>query len=77
MTVRNVRDSNIKLGRYEHFKGGEYRVIMIARRPDTFEEMVVFQPAGRKGIWVLPANDWNEKVEKNGETYDRFKYIGE
>ena len=71
-----MAESKVRLGRYEHFKGGEYQVIMVARRPDTFEEMVVYRTAGGEGTWVLPEKDWNEKVEKNGKTYDRFKYIG-
>ena len=31
----------IKLGRYRHFKGGEYEVVGIARHSETREDMVV------------------------------------
>ena len=68
----------IRLGKYRHFKGGEYRVFCMARHSETGEEMVVYQALyGERGIWVRPASMWNETVERDGKTFQRFTYIGE
>ena len=69
---------DIKLGKYSHFKGNEYEVIAIARHSETCEEMVVYKALyGDGGMWVRPANMWNEEVELDGIVYKRFTYIGE
>ena len=68
----------IKPGRYRHFKGREYEVLYIAKHSETEEEMVVYrQLYGEHGIWVRPASMWEETVERDGKTYQRFTYIGE
>ena len=68
----------IKLGKYRHFKGNEYEVISIARHSETLEEMVVYRALyGDGGIWVRPAEMWNETVERDEKTYQRFTYIDE
>ena len=69
---------DIKLGRYRHFKGNEYEVIAIARHSETLEELVVYKALyGDGGVWVRPADMWNETVERDGEVYKRFTYIGD
>lgn len=69
---------DIRPGRYRHFKGNEYRVLYLARHSETEEWMVVYQALyGDRGIWVRPASMWNETVERDGKTYQRFTYIGE
>ena len=68
----------IRPGKYRHFKCGEYRVFCMARHSETGEEMVVYQALyGERGIWVRPASMWNETVERDGKTFQRFTYIGE
>ena len=68
----------IRLGRYRHFKGGEYEVIGIARHSETREEMVVYRALyGEGGLWVRPASMWEETVTRDGKTSPRFTYIGE
>lgn len=68
----------IRLGKYRHFKGGEYEVIGLARHSETLEPMVVYRALyGQRGLWVRPAQMWNETVERDGKTYRRFTYIGE
>ena len=70
--------SEIKLGKYRHFKGNEYEVIGIARHSETLEEMVVYRALyGEGGLWVRPAEMWNEIVEREGKTFPRFTYLGE
>ena len=68
----------IRLGRYRHFKGNEYRVLYVAKHSETLEDMVVYQALyGDRGVWVRPANMWNETVERDGQIFKRFEYIGE
>ncbi len=70
--------NSIKKGRYRHFKGGEYRVIGIARHSETLEEMVVYEALyGEGGLWVRPASMWNEEIERDGKKFKRFEFIGE
>lgn len=69
---------SIKKGKYRHFKGGEYRVIGIARHSETLEEMVVYEALyGEGGLWVRPASMWNEEIERDGKKIKRFEFIGE
>ena len=70
--------TEIKTGKYRHFKGNEYRVLGMARHSETLEELVVYQALyGEHGIWVRPAYMWNETVERDGYCGPRFAYIGE
>lgn len=70
--------TNIKPGKYRHFKGNEYEVIGVARHSETMEEMVVYRALyGEQGLWVRPASMWNETVERDGMVYQRFTYIGD
>ena len=65
-------------GRYRHFKGNEYRLLYVARHSETLAPMVVYQALyGEMGIWVRPAEMWNEQVEKETYTGPRFIYIGD
>ena len=70
--------TEIKPGKYRHFKGNEYQVLYVARHSETLEELVVYQALyGEKGIWVRPAAMWNETVVRDGKKYKRFTYVGE
>lgn len=68
----------IKLGKYRHFKGNEYEVIGIARHSENCQEMVVYKALyGDGGLWVRPAEMWNEEIDCDGIKMKRFTYIGE
>lgn len=70
--------TEIRPGRYRHFKGGEYEVLCMARHSETEEPMVVYRALyGDGGTWVRPAAMWNETVERDGRIVPRFAYIGE
>ena len=67
---------DIRLGKYRHFKGMEYEVIGIAKHSETLEPMVVYRALyGDGGLWVRPAEMWNEAVTRDGKTQPRFTYI--
>ena len=68
--------SEIPPGRYRHFKGNEYEVFCIARHSETTEPMVVYKALyGEGGVWVRPADMWNETLIRDGVTYQRFTRI--
>lgn len=76
-TEGKQNNMEIRKGKYRHFKGNEYEVIGTARHSETLEEMVVYKALyGESGLWVRPASMWNETVERDGKTYQRFEFIG-
>jgi hypothetical protein len=63
----------MKPGIYEHFKGGRYRLLMVAKHSETEEEMVVYFSFSSGLNFVRPLSMWNEIVEwPNGEKKSRF-----
>ena len=68
----------LKLGKYRHFKGGEYLVEGVATHSETREEMVVYRPLyGEGGLWVRPLRMFQESVEHDGAVRSRFQFISE
>jgi hypothetical protein len=64
---------NLKLGRYRHYKGGEYEVIGVARHSETLEPLVVYRPLyNQTGLWVRPHAMFFEQVNVNGRPQPRF-----
>ena len=65
-----------KTGIYKHFKGNKYELLAVAKHSETLEEMVVYKALyGKGGIWVRPADMWNEEVEYDGKRVKRFTYL--
>ncbi len=70
--------SEIKLGKYRHFKGNEYEVVALAKNSETLEDTVVYKALYGEGeYWVRPASMWNETVCRDGKSFKRFTYIEE
>lgn len=68
----------VKPGRYIHYKGNPYQVVCVARHSETMEELVVYQALyGERGMWVRPSKMFLENVTVNGQTFPRFKYVGD
>ena len=61
------------LGRYRHFKGGEYEVTGFARSSETLELQVIYRALyGERGLWVRPFSMFFETIERDGQTFPRF-----
>lgn len=73
-----MENTELKQGRYRHFKGNEYELLYIATHSETLEKFVVYKALyGEGGIWVRPLSMWSETVTRDGKTFRRFEYIGE
>ena len=56
----------------------EYEVLHVAKYSETGEAMVVYRALyGERAVWVRPLSMWNEIVERDGKTYQRFTYVEE
>lgn len=67
----------LPLGRWRHYKGGEYEVIGVARHSETHEPLVVYRPLyNATGWWVRPFGMFVESVEIDGVVQPRFRHLG-
>ena len=72
----------IKLGKYQHYKGNMYEVIGLARHSETLEEMVVYKALydssefGMNALWIRPKTIFFENVVVDGNEIPRFKFLG-
>lgn len=65
-----------RLGRYRHYKGGEYEVVGVARHSETLEPLVVYQPLyNDSGWWVRPHAMFFGNVVIDGVSRPRFEPI--
>ncbi|MBU0459492.1 MAG: DUF1653 domain-containing protein [Nanoarchaeota archaeon] len=71
----------IKLGKYQHFKGKMYEVIGIGRHSEDLSEFVVYKALydspefGSGAIWIRPKAMFLEMVEVDGIEVPRFKFV--
>jgi hypothetical protein len=74
-----IRDlhSDIKPGKYRHYKGKEYEVIGIAKHSENLEEFVVYRALYGDGeLWLRPREMFSEQITFEGLKILRFEYIG-
>lgn len=65
-------------GRYRHHKGGEYRVLGLARHSETLEPVVVYEALyGEGGLWVRPQAMFVETIGSQGRSEPRFRRVGD
>jgi len=65
-----------RLGRYRHYKGGEYEVVGVARHSETLEPLVVYRPLyNETGLWVRPYDMFFGPIELDGRMQPRFAPI--
>ena len=61
------------LGRYRHYKGGEYELIGVVRHSETLEPLVLYRALyGAGGLWVRPNAMFLESVLLDGALRPRF-----
>lgn len=77
--IKNAMENNIiKLGKYRHYKGKEYKVMGVARHSETLEELVIYRALyDNFDLWARPLKMFLEEVEVNGKKVPRFEYLGD
>ncbi len=62
-------------GEYQHYRGGVYKVLHIAKHSETADDVVVYQNVKTGDIWVRPLAMWNEEVKFDGKWVRRFTQV--
>lgn len=66
----------ISPGRYRHYKGAEYQVLLVATHSETEERLVIYQALyGERGYWARPLAMFTETVTVDGRERPRFELI--
>ena len=66
-----------RLGRYRHYKGGEYELVGVVRHSETLEVMALYRPLyNASGLWVRPYAMFFEEIDLAGGRQPRFAFIG-
>jgi hypothetical protein len=64
---------SLPLGRYRHYKGGEYEVLGVVRHSETLAPLVLYRPLyNETGLWVRPFAMFIEQIEIDGCLRPRF-----
>lgn len=74
-------NEEVRIGKYQHYKGNFYEVIGLARHSETLEELVVYRALydseefGKNAIWVRPKKMFLERVIVDGKETPRFVFV--
>jgi hypothetical protein len=67
---------SIPLGKYRHYKGGEYEVLGVVRHSESLEPMVLYKPLyNDSGLWARPFAMFAGEVEVDGKKRQRFAFV--
>lgn len=61
--------------KYEHYKGGMYKVINIATHTETEELLVIYEGIESNKTWARPRNMFEDTVEIDGKIINRFRQL--
>ena len=62
-------------GKYQHYKGGLYKVIHEAVNNETDEVMIIYREVGKRKVYYRPKDEFLMNVMFKGEVVPRFKYL--
>lgn len=73
--------SELRPGKYQHYKGKMYEVIGVAHHSETMQELVIYKALyrtdfGDDSLWVRPKDMFVEQVVVEGQKQPRFRYVG-
>ena len=58
---------------YEHYKGGKYKVLHLARHSETKQVLVIYQSLEFGDVHARPLKMWFDEIVKN--TISRFRFL--
>jgi hypothetical protein len=59
--------------KWRHYKGGEYVIVTLAVQEEDQQLAVIYSPLEHPEIaFVRPLSVWDEQVEWDGKTFQRF-----
>ena len=65
-----------RLGRYRHYKGGEYELVGVVRHSETLEVMALYRPlSNASGLWVRPYAMFFDEIDHQGQRQPRFAFV--
>lgn len=69
----------LELGRYRHYKGGEYEVLTLTCNEATYEWLVVYKALYDAGenpnVWVRTYEDFTATIAVDGILQQRFERL--
>lgn len=67
--------TNLKLGKYRHYKGNMYEVLGVATHSEDESKLVVYRTLyGNYDLWVRPFAMFTETVEIDDQIVPRFAF---
>ena len=60
---------------YQHYKGGTYEIISMAKHSETDEIMVVYKSLNFGSVHVRPYEIFNDIVKTEEKTFQRFRFL--
>ncbi len=73
-SVEELKEEEVTLGRYRHFKGNEYEVIGFATHSETEEKLVLYKSRQNPDqIWARPYKMFQEIIVRDGKRIRRFE----
>lgn len=70
--------SEVKLGKYRHYKQLDYEVIGVGRHSETLEKFVIYKALyGERELWIRPLTMFQEEIFVDGIRKKRFSYVGD
>ena len=68
-----VKEEEVTLGKYRHFKGGEYEVIGFAKHTESGEKLVIYRSLNNENdVWARPYDMFKETIWHDGKQIKRF-----
>ena len=75
-SVEELKEEEVVLGKYRHFKGNEYEVIGFARHSETEEKLVLYRSLKNPDeLWARPYDMFREIITRDGRQFRRFERI--
>ena len=62
---------------WKHYKGNDYKIVVLGKHSETEEEMVVYEQLHSGRIYIRPMNLFFNDVEWEGKTVPRFTFVSD